>query len=214
MSLIERLRAGYTKPISTPPEFDEAADRIEELEAEVEHVRGELKLARQGAEYCFNQAKEADANASVQNACVHELSEQLAENQNTIKKLQEQRDELLAALNFARQGYQFAFENGCPNEVEWASMYLKSIDVAIASAKDEQPDNLRGFALWFAREDWGHVVDGLILERERSEKRKEANPESNSNDIADNCSKMIETISAAASVKGGVRKAISSVKSK
>lgn len=43
----------------------------------IEHVRGELKLARQGAEFCFNQAKEADANAAVQNAAVHCLTEKL-----------------------------------------------------------------------------------------------------------------------------------------
>ena len=52
--------------------------------------------------------------------------------------LMDQRDELLAALNFARQGYQAASENGEPDEVEWAEMYLRSIDVAIASVKGEQ----------------------------------------------------------------------------
>lgn len=51
---------------------------------------------------------------------------------------EQQRDELLADLTFARQGYQAASENGEPDEVEWAEMYLRSIDVAIARAKGEQ----------------------------------------------------------------------------
>lgn len=51
--------------------------------------------------------------------------------------LENQRDELLAALEFARQGYQAASENGDPDEVEWAEMYLRSIDIAIASVKEK-----------------------------------------------------------------------------
>lgn len=52
----------------------------------------------------------------------------------------------------------------------------------------------KGFSLWFDRESWGHIFDGLMLERERSIKRKAANPESNSELIADRCSELMSAI--------------------
>ena len=79
------------------------------------------------------------------NACAGietELLEIIEDNDKTlagvIANVEKQRDELLAALNFARQGYQASYENGEPDDVEWAEMYLRSIDVAIARAKGEQ----------------------------------------------------------------------------
>lgn len=64
-------------------------------------------------------------------------------------------------------------------------------------AKQEPVDMARGFSLWLDRESWGHIIDGLILERERSEQRKSANPESNSNYIADRCAELITQINEA-----------------
>ncbi len=43
MNLKERLRMGYTKPLSTPPEFPEALARIEELETELASLKAELE---------------------------------------------------------------------------------------------------------------------------------------------------------------------------
>lgn len=57
---------------------------------------------------------------------------------------------------------------------------------------------VRGFSLWLDRESWGHIIDGLILERERSEQRKSNNPESNSNITANKCAELITQINAAA----------------
>ena len=66
--------------------------------------------------------------------------------------------------------------------------------------KQQEPElsNIRGFALWLDREEWGHVIDGLILERDRSDNRKKANSESHSNVIADKCGKLISKITALA----------------
>jgi hypothetical protein len=64
----------------------------------------------------------------------------------------------------------------------------------------EPVDNLRGFSVWLCREDWGHVIDGLILERERSLQRKASNPESNSNYIADRCADIIGVLNQSASI--------------
>lgn len=72
-------------------------------------------------------------------------------------------------------------------------------------------DGRKGFSLYLDREEWGHVIDGLILERQRSEQRKEANPDSNSNYIADRCAELIgkintisaEAMAAATSPEGG-----------
>jgi hypothetical protein len=66
----------------------------------------------------------------------------------------------------------------------------------------EPVDTTRGFSLWFDREAWGHIFDGLMLERERSLQRKSANPESNSNLIAERCAELMNEISAAAQSYG------------
>ena len=68
----------------------------------------------------------------------HELdTKQIAYLLDERNNLTAERDELLAALEFARQGYQASSENGDHDEVEWAEMYLRSIDVAIASVKEK-----------------------------------------------------------------------------
>lgn len=56
---------------------------------------------------------------------------------------------------------------------------------------------VRGFTLWLDREAWGHIIDGLILERERSEQRKSDNPDSNSNFTARRCIELITKINEA-----------------
>ena len=62
-------------------------------------------------------------------------------------------------------------------------------------SKDAVPeDTSKGFHLWFDREAWGNIIDGLMLERERSLQRKSSNPESNSNGIADRCAELIAAI--------------------
>jgi len=70
-----------------------------------------------------------------------------------------------------------------------------------ASPAQAPVTNLRGFSVWLCREDWGHVIDGLILERERSLQRKSANPESNSNYIAGRCAEIIKALNQAATIK-------------
>lgn len=89
------------------------------------------------------------------------------------------------------------------NSGKWG-MSFDEIDVeralAIIRAARAQEDTVCGFSLWLNRESWGHIVDGLMLERERSEQRKSANPESNSNYIADRCAELITQIGEAACV--------------
>lgn len=63
-----------------------------------------------------------------------------------------------------------------------------------ATSHVEDTGTVHGFSLWFDREAWGHIVDGLILERERSTERKAANTESNSNNTADRCAEIIGRI--------------------
>jgi hypothetical protein len=53
------------------------------------------------------------------------------------------------------------------------------------------PDHMRGFSLWLCREDWGFVTDGLMLEREKSLRRKSDNSESTSDERADACAAVI-----------------------
>jgi hypothetical protein len=72
--------------------------------------------------------------------------------------------------------------------------------LAIIRAARAQEDKVCGFSLLLDRESWGHILDGLMLERERSEQRKSANPESNSNYIADRCAELIIQIGEAACV--------------
>lgn len=137
-----------------------------------------------------------------------------------IRLIEKQRDELLAALEGLADDIESLIGeshgviglhlNGdvAPwGEIEAGGRFerLANLPIAhstIASAKGGKPDGLRGFSVWFDRESWGHVVDGLILERERSMERKAANPDSNSNVIADHCAEMIQAINEA-SVKGG-----------
>lgn len=66
----------------------------------------------------------------------YEAANEIEQLRQRVAELENERDALEAALNFARQGYQAASENGDHDEVEWAEMYLRSIDTAIASAKE------------------------------------------------------------------------------
>jgi hypothetical protein len=78
---------------------------------------------------------------------------------------------------------------------------LATIRAARAQEQSEQEpvaSSIRGFSLWLDREAWGHVIDGLMLERERSAQRKAANPDSNSNYIANRCAELIAQIGEAA----------------
>ena len=45
-------------------------------------------------------------------------------------------------------------------------------------------DPMAGYSIWLDREDWGHVLDGLILARDAAEKRAARNSESTSDDRA------------------------------
>lgn len=55
-------------------------------------------------------------------------------------------------------------------------------------------DRLNGFSLRLSREEWGAVMDGLILERERSDSRKRTNPESCSDARSAMCLDLIQRI--------------------
>lgn len=99
--------------------------------------------------YCDDPEANSRRIVACVNACAGIPTEQLEtagtiavecqdEMQAELLKAWKQRDDLLAALNFARQGYQASSENGEPDEVEWAEMYLRSIDVAIASVKENK----------------------------------------------------------------------------
>ena len=105
--LIERLRSNFP---TTQAQF-EAADRIEQLETEVERLKTTPAYKREDL-HCV----------------VSDLCEQ-------VRKAEAERDELKIALNFARQGYQARFESGEAGDVEWAEMYIESIDAAIAKGE-------------------------------------------------------------------------------
>lgn len=73
--------------------------RVVELEAQLATVNDELKLARKGAEFCFKQAKDADANATVQVEARKFFEAQLAERDRSVVKANEQ------AERFEREWY-------------------------------------------------------------------------------------------------------------
>ena len=52
-------------------------------------------------------------------------------------------------------------------------------------------DGTKGFSLWLSREEWGAVMDGLILEQSRSAQRKSVNLESTSEVRAAMCDALI-----------------------
>ena len=58
-------------------------------------------------------------------------------------------------------------------------------------------DGRKGFSLLLEREQWGAVIDGLILERDRSAQRKAANSESTSDAREQMCVEVIKGINAA-----------------
>lgn len=79
------------------------------------------------------------------------------------------------------------------NEVKQLTLFANALLAELS--KDAVPeDTSKGFHLWFDREAWGNIIDGLMLERERSLQRKSSNPESNSNGIADRCAELIAAI--------------------
>jgi hypothetical protein len=61
----------------------------------------------------------------------------------------------------------------------------------------------KGYSLWLSREEWGAVMDGLILERERSEQRKRVNPESCSDARSAMCLDLIQKIGTPATLPQG-----------
>lgn len=92
------------------------------------------------------------------------------------------------AANLPNTMMEVHWEDGCP------PIGTKLYAAPVEPVTQEPVDTLRGFSLWLDREAWGHVIDGLMLERERSEQRKAANPESNSNHIANRCAELIAQI--------------------
>jgi hypothetical protein len=96
------------------------------------------------------------------------------------------------ALRVAEKVYDCKFPPACPSSerlIQFAHALLVEL-----SKYAEPEDTSQGFRLWLDREAWGHVIDGLMLERERSLQRKSSNPESNSNCIADRCAELITAI--------------------
>jgi hypothetical protein len=64
-------------------------------------------------------------------------------------------------------------------------------------------EHAKGYSLWLSREEWGAVMDGLILERERSEQRKRVNPESCSDARSAMCLDLIQKIGTPATLPQG-----------
>lgn len=64
-----------------------------------------------------------------------------------------------------------------------------------------KPDE-RGFSMWFDREQWGAIMDGLIAELDISRKRKVRNSESTSDIRAQMCSDLIGRIGSVAAAVG------------
>lgn len=61
-------------------------------------------------------------------------------------------------------------------------------------------DELRaGFSMWFDREQWGAIMDGLIAELDISRKRKANNAASNSDARAEMCAALLGEIGRASS---------------
>jgi hypothetical protein len=58
--------------------------------------------------------------------------------------------------------------------------------------------DLVGFAVWLDREDWGHVMDGLILSSAEALQRKAANLESTSDVRAQAIADLIRRLGEAA----------------
>lgn len=51
-----------------------------------------------------------------------------------------------------------------------------------------------GYLVWLCREDWGHVIDGLILGKADAERRQAANSESTSGARAGDIGKLISRL--------------------
>lgn len=109
-------------------------------------------------------------------------------------------DKITEALKLAEEALNAMLTHMGMDEDEWTKPTFNQAREALAAirAARAQEDKVCGFSLLLDRESWGHILDGLMLERERSEQRKSANPESNSNYIADRCAELITQIGEAA----------------
>lgn len=188
-----------------------------ELEATIEQLRCELDGEKAAA---LNYRADAISSGKMLDDA-QEIAERVIDAAELLKT---QRDDLLKALEMMNRAYVNLMENGrdriimlggeCdPVDVmESNDPNLRESRAAIASAKGVQKDNLRSFSLRLDREEWGHVIDGLILERERSLLRKSENSESNSNEISDCCAKLIGRINRACAISTLSETPIASVK--
>lgn len=60
-----------------------------------------------------------------------------------------------------------------------------------------------GGVMWFDRDQWGVVVDGLMGQRQDAMARKNVNPDSNSDLRAERCAEMIRQIATASQLTAG-----------
>lgn len=65
------------------------------------------------------------------------------------------------------------------------------------------PD-MRGYSMWFDRESWGHIIDGLVAALDDARKRKAMNPDSTSDARAAEISNLIGAIGLMATISGMV----------
>ena len=105
----------------------------------LERVRGQRDAAQSALAAQCKHTKELEAELKRLTTAPREGREDLRcaiiDLCEQVQEARAERDELLAALNFARQGYQARFESGEAGDVEWAEMYIQSIDAAITKGE-------------------------------------------------------------------------------
>lgn len=78
----------------------------------------------------------------------------------------------------------------------WRQDARAALSDALASQQpcEVQTDKMRGYSLWFCREDWGHITDALIDSRQKAIERAGKNSESTSNERAEQIKAIIRKI--------------------
>lgn len=136
--------SSYLKCVARSNVLEALRQRVKELEERESTLNEALKLTREGAEYCFNQARDADANAAVQNAAVHELAKQLAAQAEQIRHLQM----ALADTEALEQGT----SERCERQAEQIKVAREAIELYEQALLASWPDGAKGdaFDYWNA----------------------------------------------------------------
>lgn len=145
---------------------------------------------------CLCERSDDGTMTPVENGRIAELERRLDEKEAELAAIKEQKP----VGTFIDEEY---------GEVGWWTPVPRGTDLyalPVAPAdKDAERSGLEGFSIWFNREQWGAVIDGLMLERDRSIGRKKVNSESTSDARADMCAELVRAIgdaSAASMPKG------------